>query len=232
MSGQQPTASEAMAMVAMNAVFAVEKKLDSELRALDDVGEDELAAIRKKRLQDLKSKQAKAQEWKRLGHGVYSEVSDQKAWFEAAKQSKRMICHFYRNSNRHCKILDQHLEKLAAGHLETRFIKIDAEKAVYLSQHLNIVLLPTILMTKDNITEDRVEGFDELGGTDTFSTEELARRLAKKNMIDLLPAEKEDAAGKPKKGYNASNPDNRAIYMSQRKAMIDAMDSDEEDLLS
>lgn len=31
----------------------------------------------------------------------------------------------------------------------------------------------------------RIEGFDELGAVDTFSTETLERRLAQKGMIDF-----------------------------------------------
>lgn len=51
-------------------------------------------------------------------------------------------------------------------------------------------------MTKDNITADRVEGFGELGDTDQFSTEELARRLAKEGLITLLASEKDDKSAK------------------------------------
>eukprot|EP00457_Paulinella_chromatophora_P009772 gb/GEZN01009845.1/.p1 GENE.gb/GEZN01009845.1/~~gb/GEZN01009845.1/.p1 ORF type:complete len:233 (+),score=50.29 gb/GEZN01009845.1/:27-725(+) len=232
MSQPTPTTAEAYAMATMNAVYAMEKKLDSELDAMDgELGEEDLAAIRKKRMLQLKQKNAKLQELKKLGHGVYTEVPDQKAWFEATKSSKRVICHFYRNSNRSCKLLDEHLTKLAAKHLETRFIKIDAEKALYLSEHLSVVLIPTLIMTKENVTEDRMEGFDELGGVETFSTEELAQRLAKRKSIDLLPEEQENSAT-AKKTHSSSNPEGHAIYASRRKELIDSMDSDDEDLLS
>ena len=48
-------------MATMNAVYAMEKKLDSELEAMDELGQDDLEAIRKKRIQQLKAKNAKAQ---------------------------------------------------------------------------------------------------------------------------------------------------------------------------
>lgn len=81
-----------------------------------------------------------------------------------------MICHFYRGSTWRCELVDKHLTALAPKHMETRFVKIDAEKCPFLVERLNIVLMPTIIMTKDNVAVDRIEGFDQLGGTDDFTT--------------------------------------------------------------
>ena len=73
-----------------------------------------------------------------------------------AKASERMVCHFYRGATWRCQIIDKHLAILAAKHVETRFIKIDAEKCNFLAQRLEIVLMPTIIMTKDTTTHDRL----------------------------------------------------------------------------
>lgn len=50
----------------------------------------------------------------------YSELPNQQAFFEAAKKSPRVICHFYRPTTRHCEVVDAHMERLAPKHLETR----------------------------------------------------------------------------------------------------------------
>ena len=71
------------------------------------------------------------------------------------KESDRVICHFYRSTTWRCQILDRHFAALAPKHLETRFIKIDAEKCNFLAQRLEIVLMPTVIMTKDTMTHDR-----------------------------------------------------------------------------
>ncbi|PRQ22811.1 putative thioredoxin-like protein [Rosa chinensis] len=50
-----------------------------------------------------------------------------------------------------------------------------AEKSPFLAEKLKIVVLPTLALIKNAIVDDYVVGFDELGGKDDFSTEELAR---------------------------------------------------------
>jgi hypothetical protein len=48
------------------------------------------------------------------------------------KGEERLVCHFYRNSLP-CKVIDQHLAVLAAKHLETKFLRVHAEKAPFLT---------------------------------------------------------------------------------------------------
>ncbi|KAG2582804.1 hypothetical protein PVAP13_6KG093412 [Panicum virgatum] len=82
-------------------------------------------------------------------------------------------------------VLDKHLSILAKQHVETRFIKVHAEKAPFLTEKLRIVVLPTLAIVKNAKVEDYVVGFDELGGKDDFSTEDLEERLAKSQVIFL-----------------------------------------------
>ncbi|KAJ0514213.1 putative Thioredoxin-like superfamily [Helianthus annuus] len=80
-------------------------------------------------------------------------------------------------------VVDKHLSILAKQHIETRFIKIQAEKSPFLAEKLKIVVLPTIALIKNAKVDDYVVGFNELGGTDEFSTEELEERLARAQVI-------------------------------------------------
>lgn len=52
--------------------------------------------------------------------------------------------------------MDKHLSILAKQHLETRFVKIHAEKSPYLAEKLRIVVLPTIALVKNAKVEDYV----------------------------------------------------------------------------
>ncbi|PRQ22818.1 putative thioredoxin-like protein [Rosa chinensis] len=70
-------------------------------------------------------------------------------------------------------VVDKHLSILAKQHIETRFMKINAEKSPFLAEKLKIVVLPTLALIKNAKVDDYVVGFDELGGKDDFSTEEL-----------------------------------------------------------
>eukprot|EP00850_Spirogloea_muscicola_P010293 SM000060S19625 [mRNA] locus=s60:249459:253983:+ [translate_table: standard] len=81
------------------------------------------------------------------------------------------------------KVVDRHLKELAARHLETRFVRLDAEKSPFLAERLRIFMLPTIAVVLDGKAVDYIVGFDELGGKDDFGTEVLERRLCKAGAI-------------------------------------------------
>lgn len=53
-------------------------------------------------------------------------------------------------------VMDKHLNILAKQHLETRFLKIHAEKSPFLTDKLRIIVLPTLALVKDAKVEDYV----------------------------------------------------------------------------
>jgi len=162
----------------------VEKKVDAALEKLDNMGEEDFAALRAKRLEELKKKQSMMAEWRSKGHGVYQEIGDQAEFFHETKANDRVVCHFYRSSTWRCDLVDKHLALLAPKHMETRFIKINAEKAPFLCERLNIVVMPTIILSSNSESIDRIEGFDQLGGNDDFTTGTLEKRIAFQKVID------------------------------------------------
>src|SRR4051812_32073960 len=62
-------------------------------------------------------------------------------FFDICKASRNIVVHFFRESTWRCKIVDKHLDILAKDHIETRFIKIDAEKAPFLVERYLLLLL-------------------------------------------------------------------------------------------
>ena len=51
-----------------------------------------------------------------------------------------------------------HMSILAKQHVETRFIKVHAEKAPFLTEKLRVVVLPTLVLVKNAKLEDYVVG--------------------------------------------------------------------------
>ena len=115
----------------------------------------------------------------------YSEMTDTKDFFNTAKKSARLVVHFYRRTTPRCEIVDAHLHKLAQTHLETRFIKVDVEKNPFLVERLRIIMIPTIVLCRDGKTEHSIIGFDEFGGTDDFSTMDMAYVLSTHKMLNF-----------------------------------------------
>jgi len=76
------------------------------------------------------------------------------------------------------------LEELARKHIESRFVKINAERSLFLTERLKIKTLPTIALIKDNKPIDYIVGFVDLGNTDDFNVEILEWRIARADVIE------------------------------------------------
>ncbi|XP_055603166.1 thioredoxin domain-containing protein 9-like [Uranotaenia lowii] len=189
----------------ISAAVQLEKQLDNELSRLDSLGGEDLEKLREQRIQEMKKQAAQRQEWKNNGHGEYSELADEKEFFEVSKKSANIVCHFYRDSTPRCRIVDMHLKILAQKHLEAKFCKVNAEKCPFLTQRLRIKVIPSIALIKDSKTKDYIVGFTDLGNCDDFSTEMFEWRIAQSGAIDyngdlLTPP---DDKKKKKQAYNS-----------------------------
>ena len=162
----------------------IEGQVDSELNRLDNLDSDDLDKLRQQRLHQMKEAAAQREEWRAKGHGQYTEITEEKDFFDVCKKSHKVVCHFYRESTFRCKIVDKHLGLLAPKHLETKFVKLSVDRAPFLCDRLHIRILPTIAIVIEAKTKDYIKGFDDLGGHDEFSTEMLEWRLGTTGVID------------------------------------------------
>jgi len=197
--------------------------------ALLDANDSDLEILRERRLFQMKKSQEQKQKWRAIGHGSYTSIGEgqhgadtAKEFFEAAKESPRMVVHFHRPSTRSCDVFHSHLEKLAVKHLGTRFIKVNVDQcaedgmtgsgASYLVDKLGIVVMPTLVIVKDRKAVHHVRGFGEVGDTEDFSTEALEWVIGAHGGINIpegreMPMELQEG----KKGING-------IKMSTRYA--------------
>jgi len=80
--------------------------------------------------------------------------------------------------------------------------------------------MPTVISTKDQITVHRLEGFDELGGHDHWTTDTLGKLLAKNGLLNMELAEDHDEGRmkikkvKKKRHGAPTNPDGLPVYGS------------------
>lgn len=136
----------------LNVAKQVEQQIDAELHKLENLQDDDIEALRQRRIQELRRQQEKSREWLAKGHGEYREIPGEKEFFAEMKGEERMICHFYRE-NWPCKVratrdsdgngarrfdsawspdhgpfllqvMDKHLAILAKKHIETKFVKV------------------------------------------------------------------------------------------------------------
>ena len=110
-------------------------------------------------------------------------IDGDKDFFKEAK-CERFVCHFFRENNWPCKVMDKHLNEMAPLHLETKFARINAEKAPFVTEKLRIWMLPSLAVCKDGKIIDYIVGFDELGGSDDFPMSRLRMAIAARGGIN------------------------------------------------
>ncbi|XP_031497028.1 thioredoxin domain-containing protein PLP3B-like [Nymphaea colorata] len=186
---------ELLAQGKAQAAAPVDQEVD-----LDELMDDpELEKLHSDRIAALKSEIEKRQVLQRLGHGEYREISEGDFLAEVTKTEK-VICHFYHREFYRCKIVDKHLKNLAPRHIDTKFIKLDAENAPFFVAKLAVRTLPCIIMFRNGIATERIIGFQDLGGKDDFTTATLERLLIKKGIIE----KKENDEGEEKEHRGGS----------------------------
>ncbi|KAK6924404.1 Thioredoxin domain [Dillenia turbinata] len=150
---------------------------------LDDLMDDpELEKLHTDRIAALKKEAEKRQALKTQGHGEYREITEGDFLGEVTG-SEKVICHFYHREFYRCKIMDKHLKSLAPRHLDTKFIKLDAENAPFFVTKLAIKTLPCVVLFRNGIAFERIVGFEDVGGKDDFTTKVFESLLIKKGII-------------------------------------------------
>ena len=104
----------------------------------------ELRRIREQRLRQMKNAHKEKLENLGKGHGQYREVT-QDEFIAEMTNSSRVICHFYHRDFPRCKIMDHHLLKLAQTHVESKFVKIDAEKTPFFVEKVWQVIVLNVM---------------------------------------------------------------------------------------
>jgi len=176
-----------MQQVAALAMGTVEKALDAEIDKMDNLGEEDFARIRKERIEQMKQAALEKEAWRRNDHGVLTTISDQKEFFEAVKRSKRVVCLFYRDSNKWCDVIGNHFTVLAEKHMEAKFLRVNAENSPFLVERLNVWMMPTIICCKEGKVHRQFNGLDEIDPTGKFETASLEFVLHGSGMLDDTP---------------------------------------------
>jgi hypothetical protein len=148
----------------------------------DDDSEKIMRNLKEQRLAQMKEEYEEKQSNRTKGHGTYMEIVESEFLPIVTKTRFVTVAFFHKDFER-CKIVDMHMQKIARDHEECRFVKMDAEKAPFFIQKLQIQMLPTIIMFIDGIAADRITGFDDLGGADDFPTINLTRKLVNSGVL-------------------------------------------------
>lgn len=172
-----------------DSVFTKMNQTEDDLDSEGSDDDNELRGIRDKRLKEIRAQERQKVEDRGKGHGQYRHIV-QDEFIKEMTSSDRVVCVFYHQDAPICEIMHHHMEKLAQRHIETKFVKIDAAKAIFFVQKLAIRSMPTTMLFFDGIANDKIIGFEGLcedqpeGKEDEWPTIRLARLLASKGSIN------------------------------------------------
>ncbi len=104
---------------------------DDDLDAmLDEEDESILRQMAEARMAEIRAAREEDQKNKILGHGDYREITEQE-FLPTVTKTQYCVVHFFHNDFERCKIVDMHLQRICKEHLETRFVRLNADKAPF-----------------------------------------------------------------------------------------------------
>ncbi|KAI8141584.1 thioredoxin-like protein [Fennellomyces sp. T-0311] len=144
---------------------------------LENEEDAEISFMRERRIKEIQQEMERRQAMGENKHGEYSEITKEKEFMDITTSTKYVVGHFFHDDFRRCKIMDTHLETLSKKHYGTRFVKINVANCPFLVEKLSIRVLPCVMAWVDGYAQTKIVGFDDLGGTDSFSTALLELKL-------------------------------------------------------
>lgn len=182
--GEQNKLMSSIAMsMAQSQATADSVPRDSNPIGREDDDDDFLAQWEQKRIEELKRERDDLiRQNDRPITGDYREIM-QDEFLPEVTSHKLVICHFYHQEFQRCRVIDQHLQQISQTHPETKFLRINAEKAPFFVARLAVKVLPTVVIFLNGVAVDRIVGFEGISTEDNFPTMALTRRLVKSGGI-------------------------------------------------
>lgn len=185
----------AMEDLALKAEHQREQKATIERASRDALAEkqheDELEGIRRQRIERIRREKGEEEANKGKGHGEVGRV-EQDEFLPAVLGSARVVAHFFHREFPRCEVMDARLRTLAPLHLETRFVRIDAEKAPFFVDKLQIRVLPTLVFFEDGKAIGRKVGYE--GDLEIDQLRDLEKSMVKACIVRSikLPSNEDD----------------------------------------
>ena len=154
---------------------SVKSKTKEELVDLDEVDSEEERIMRKELERRMGETQHRREITKKKlseKYGEYREIIETE-FLDTMLKNKKVVCHFYHREFERCKIMDNHLRKIATEHAETLFVRINGFltrslivlniiSEQFLPQGSNIAIaktsepyLPTLILSVDKLLINR-----------------------------------------------------------------------------
>lgn len=207
------------------------KKMEGEvdIKKIVPVGSDnDIEALRKLRLAQMKGRAQARQEWLARGHGQYVRLEQESSFLEELARHERLVCALAPSGSIDGELLHKHMKQICAVHVETYFCWLDPEKAPVMMGMVDVGRLPALLLCSGGKVVHHLDGLDR-----SFTTEGIAYELGQQKLVDF-----EDGIHYGKAGNSVTSMGKSAAmrHEQQRRQPLDDdeddLDSDEDDDIS
>ncbi|GAA6049517.1 hypothetical protein JCM3770_000826 [Rhodotorula araucariae] len=147
----------------------------------------DLGGFREQRLRELQAQVAAAHQQRDTTYGRYTEARVEKELIQTTAKAKRSVVHFFHRDFQRCRIMHAHLEKLAAKHTDTLFLRADVANVPFLVAKLEVKVLPCVVGFVEGVTKMKLVGFEELPGGDAFTTASLEIGMVQCGVLNKIP---------------------------------------------
>lgn len=177
MSAPQADTSGLVEAAVLGAAQQVEQDIDRQIEQLNSAQEDDIEAIRKRRLAEMKKKAENEVLWRRRGHGKQVRIPE-KDFFQHAKEADRVVVLVSRpGTSRYSQDIEEHFARVAERHLETFFATLDADKSPFLCNKFQLRVMPSVIVVKNHEVDKILHGLDAFMQDGKFNTVFIERRL-------------------------------------------------------
>jgi hypothetical protein len=183
-------------------------------------GENEIDALRKLRLAQMKGAAAERKRYLDMGHGEYVELDREAKLLEALPKHERLVCALCARGSMDGELLHAHMRALCRIHIEAYFCWLDPDSAPIMMGMVDVGRLPALLLCAAGKVVHHLQGIDR-----SFTTEGVAYELGQHHIVNF---EEGTSYSTVKNGVTTSTA--ARAGMAQRALNSDDDEEDDDDL--
>ena len=142
--------------------------------------DNEIEALRKLRLAQMRGRAELRAQWLERGHGTYVALEQESSFLQALPKHERTVCALCMAGSLDGELLHTHMRALARVHMEAYFCWLDPERAPVMMGMVDVGRLPALLLCLNGKVVHALHGIDR-----SFTTEGVAYELGQHKIVDF-----------------------------------------------
>ena len=135
--------------------------------------DNDIEALRKLRLAQMRSRAEQRKLWLERGHGKYEQLQQESSFLEALPKHERAVCALCPAGSMDGELLHAHLRALASVHVETYFCWLDPDCAPVMMGMVDMGRMPALLLISGGKVVQCLHGLDR-----SFTTEGVGAHIS------------------------------------------------------